>query len=72
MPKTDVYGISRAVRPWNSADSVDEERLKGKPLFHRMEAVACKEYPVCAGCQLPEFYSWHPLCKMRKGRKKRG
>ena len=31
-----------------------------------------EECAECAGCQLPECYSWHPLCKMRKGRKKRG
>lgn len=48
MPKTDVYGISRAVRPWKSADSVDEKQAKGRPLFGKMEEVGKREYPLCS------------------------
>lgn len=70
MPKTDVYGISRAVWPWNGPDSVEENRLKGRPVFRKMEHVAMREYPVCSECQLPECKEWHPMCKLRKERKK--
>lgn len=70
MITKDPYGISNAVRPWNSLDAVHEKQAKGRPLFGKMEDVGKREYPVCAGCQLPECYSWHPLCKMRKERKK--
>lgn len=64
--KGDVYGISRAVWPWKSPDSVEEEGRRGRPVFRKMEYVAVREYPVCAQCRLSECRDWHPMCQLRK------
>lgn len=63
--KADVYGISRAVWPWNSLDAVHEKQAKGRPLFGKMEDVGKREYPLCSGCKLPECRDRHPACRLR-------